>query len=138
MLIVVGMEQHVQSVIFPRVLEEKMRTLKRKFEDLESKTEDMEEELAVAEISSRKKRRKQVKTWIEQVESLKNRIQQAEQEVTESNLFTRAPLVRSVEKLTTEVTEHAEMGGEFPNGLTLEVYEKKGDALLTGILVGEK
>lgn len=131
------MEQYIQTAIFPSVLDGKMRTLKRNFQHLEGKKDDIVEQLEHDEGTSLKKPRKQVQTWIAHVESMKNQVQRVEQEVSESNLLTRASLARSVDKLTEEVAELSERS-EFPNGLTFEVSETKGVALLTSKLIGEK
>ncbi|PON70701.1 NB-ARC domain, LRR domain containing protein [Trema orientale] len=132
------MERMIQSVIKLDVLDEKMNKLKRNFQHLECRKDDIKEELKVlSESSSMKKPRKEVINWLKNVENIKNKILQLEQEVSSgSGLFKCSSLKRSVDNFTAEVME-LDGQSKFWRGLTLDPYQKERVALITKRLVGE-
>ncbi|XP_062168701.1 probable disease resistance protein At4g27220 isoform X2 [Alnus glutinosa] len=116
-------------------LDEKMQTLKRKLENLSSREADVNKELEYAESLSLKKRRQHVENWLTNVERIKRDVQSMEQVLAERRLLGRVQLGKRVEELSGEVTQLVEQG-RFPEGLTFEAHETKGDALLTTKLLG--
>ncbi|XP_059443399.1 disease resistance protein SUMM2-like [Corylus avellana] len=116
-------------------LDEKMQKLKRKLENLGSREADVNKELEYAESLSLKKRRQQVENWLTNVEIIKRDVQRLEQALAERRLLRRAQLGKRVEELSGEVTQLVEQG-RFPEGITFEAHETKGDALLTTKLLG--
>ncbi|PON70702.1 NB-ARC domain, LRR domain containing protein [Trema orientale] len=83
-----------------------------------------------------KKPRKEVISWLTNVENAKNQFRQLEEKVSSSGsgLFKRLQLERSVDNFTTEVMELNDQS-KFPRGLTLNRNETF--TLLTKRLVGE-
>lgn len=116
-------------------LDEKMQRLKRKLENLSSREADVNKELEYAESLSLKKRRQHVENWLTNVERIKRDVQSMEQVLAERRLLGRVQLGKRVEELSGEVTQLVEQG-RFPEGLTFEAHETKGDALLTTKLLG--
>ncbi|PON70698.1 NB-ARC domain, LRR domain containing protein [Trema orientale] len=124
------------GVISSTPLDTKMDKLKNRTERLESRKADINDELKLVESSSSLRPRKTVKRWLENVESISNKVQRLEQDVKESSWYSRGRLEMDVENHTTEVTELIEEG-KFQNGLTIEVFELERDPFVTKELVGD-
>ncbi|KAL5545436.1 hypothetical protein UlMin_005123 [Ulmus minor] len=125
----------VERVMNLESLKEKMNRLKRKMEVLESRECDITEELEFAESLSLKKPKKVVQTWLKHVGSLKNEVQQMDQQVQDRRWNTYLSLPKDVDRLANEATELFQ-NGNFAGGLTQEAYGSRGVSLLTRNLVG--
>ncbi|KAL5540007.1 hypothetical protein UlMin_043962, partial [Ulmus minor] len=125
----------VERVMNSESLKEKMNRLKRKMEVLESREGDITEELEYAESLSLKKPKKVVQTWLKHVRSLKNEVQQMDQQVQDRRWNTYLSLPNDVDGLAMRATELIQ-DGKFEGGLTLAAYGSKGVSLLTRNLVG--
>ncbi|KAA8536802.1 hypothetical protein F0562_029280 [Nyssa sinensis] len=115
-----------------------MQTLRTKGERLKCRVEDIISELKDAEFRSRKKRKREVENWLENVEKKINELQNLEQDVEQSD--TLSGLLyghgKRVENMIKEMDELVEQG-KFLGGLFLDVHESKGEPFLTTKLIGE-
>ncbi|PON60502.1 AAA+ ATPase [Trema orientale] len=118
-------------------LDYKMGILKRRMDDLSSREEDVRTELDYADSLSMRKRRKTVENWLTHVGDVKNQVQQLEHEVRERRFYNYLQLQNTVDKVTEEVKELAQLGA-FPEGVTLVARESGGLTMPTTELVGKK
>ncbi|KAK9286103.1 hypothetical protein L1049_014483 [Liquidambar formosana] len=122
---------------YKRILDENIETLKRKMEELRSREEDIDAELTKAQHLGGKKRKKEVETWLKNVQHKKREVHQhIEQKVGQRRYFSRSWFLRIVEKNTREVAELIEKG-RFSEGLLTDVHEDQEAVLLATPLVGQ-
>ncbi|EXB37727.1 putative disease resistance protein [Morus notabilis] len=115
--------------------DEKVKTLKRKRDALIDLAGDVNEEVKAAEIQPGKKPRREVETWLKNVETKKDDIRKLEEKVGEKKYLLFSWLESSVERNLQEVKELYEQG-QFSDGLFLDVRSTSGEPLLTQKLVG--
>ncbi|GMN65411.1 hypothetical protein TIFTF001_034479 [Ficus carica] len=115
--------------------DEKLKTLKRKLDTLCSLQEDVREELTAAEIQPGKKRKREVETWLKDVDAKKTDIRKIEEEVRYKRYLQWPLLDSSIERNLQEVKD-LHKKGKFSEGLVLDVHSTSKEPLLTQKLVG--
>ncbi|XP_059661423.1 probable disease resistance protein At4g27220 [Cornus florida] len=118
--------------------DDEMQTLISKIKLLSSRQTDVIAMLQDAEFRTRKKRKREVENWLDEVQKKMNEFKSLEQDVQRTNsIFQNPPLKKRAEKMINEVTELVEQG-RFPEGLVLNVHDTKVAPLLTENLVGQQ
>ncbi|XVF04184.1 hypothetical protein REPUB_Repub05bG0060300 [Reevesia pubescens] len=122
---------------FPWSLDQNVNNLKRKREELNGQKEDTESRIEV-EIHPRKKVRKEVKLWLNNVKKINDEIENLESEVLRpsSSFYSRGFLTKNVCKKIEEVEELLEKG-RFSDSLVVDDPSQIGQALPIPSLVGE-
>ncbi|KAA8536806.1 hypothetical protein F0562_029284 [Nyssa sinensis] len=115
-----------------------MQTLRTKGERLKCRAEDIIIESEDAKFRSRKKRKREVENWLENVEKKTRELQNLEQDVEQSGTISGllTGLGRRAENMIKEMDELVEQG-KFSGGHFLDVHESKGEPFLTTKLMGE-
>ncbi|KAI3473415.1 hypothetical protein Pfo_031389 [Paulownia fortunei] len=111
-------------------------SLQRNLKSLSSKASDVEEQIKNAELSGRKKRKREVENWLTEVLIIENEFLKLENEVQSRGFISRFFGGDRALKLNQRVDELVEQSRHFGE-LLLDVYETRGEALLTTRLVGE-
>ncbi|KAK8689231.1 hypothetical protein V6N13_087954 [Hibiscus sabdariffa] len=117
----------------PRGIDRNVNNLKRKREQLKGQKEDTTSRIR-AELRPRKKLKKEVKLWLENVDRIDGEISNLESKVGASSFFSRGFLVKDVCKKGEEVDELIEKGG-FPDALVVDDFSRIGQVLPTSSLV---
>ncbi|XP_022734562.1 probable disease resistance protein At1g61300 isoform X2 [Durio zibethinus] len=118
----------------PTNLDEKMKDLKRKQAELNALKGDTKSR-TTAELHPRKKLKKEVELWLENVERINGEIQDLEQKIGENSFASRGFLKGNVLKKIQEVDELYQRG-KFPNSLVVDNPGWIGQALSTTTLFG--
>ncbi|KAA8535648.1 hypothetical protein F0562_030651 [Nyssa sinensis] len=103
-------------------------------EALRNREKDVSDELRNAEYG--KKPKSIVENWLKDVSDKKTEVQDVEQKAEKRRNLSRLPFLRLLDKNIEELIELIEQG-RFPEGLLIDVHDKKGEALLTSPLVGQ-
>ncbi|XP_055805095.1 probable disease resistance protein At4g27220 [Solanum dulcamara] len=119
-----------------RGLEKKMENLKGKMEWLGSRKVDIVATIQDAEFHSFKKRKTEVQTWLSNVNNKQEEFQILEKEVQECGRFDRIKLANFADTMIEEAEELIKQG-KFPEGVLHNVYEEKGEPLVTTNLKGQ-
>ncbi|KAF8026135.1 hypothetical protein BT93_F2826 [Corymbia citriodora subsp. variegata] len=114
----------------------KMDGLRRKLERLTSRESDILKEVEHAESRLGNKRKREVETWLRNVQRVKGDISGIEPQVAERGVCPPVSLVNRMNQLTTEV-EELTVQGEFPRGLTHVEEDTGAYELPTVEFVGE-
>ncbi|KAL4353637.1 hypothetical protein GQ457_06G022790 [Hibiscus cannabinus] len=117
----------------PRGIDRNVNNLKRKGEQLKGQKEDTTSRIR-AELRPRKKVKKEVKLWLENVDRIDGEISNLESKVGASSFFSRGFLVKDVCKKGEEVDELIEKGG-FSDALVVDDFSRIGQVLPTSSLV---
>ncbi|XP_052877029.1 LOW QUALITY PROTEIN: probable disease resistance protein At4g27220 [Gossypium arboreum] len=118
-----------------RSLNQLMNDLKRKVVELNGMKEDTDSKMS-AELLPRKKLKREVQIWLENVERINGEVQSLDGQIGESNCFTRGFHADNVLKRTREVEELIQRG-KFQDGLVVDDPQLIGQTLLTTTLSGE-
>ncbi|XP_022717055.1 probable disease resistance protein At1g12280 isoform X2 [Durio zibethinus] len=121
---------------FPTGLDQNVNNLKRKREELNGQKDDTASRIK-AELHPRKKVKKEVKLWLENVERVDGEIQNLESDaVGPSGFYSRGFLKNNVCKKIEEVEQLLEKG-RFSDGLVVDDPLRMGQVLPIPRLVGE-
>ncbi|KAH6755821.1 hypothetical protein C2S53_009093 [Perilla frutescens var. hirtella] len=117
-------------------------TLEKTFKSLCAIASDVEDKIKEAENrSGKKKRKREVEDWLKQVQLIQSDFLQLENELVSRGFISRF-LGRfsdggRVAKMSERVNELVEQSRHFGNDVMLNVYETRGEALLTTEMFGE-
>ncbi|KAL1533451.1 Ulp1 peptidase [Salvia divinorum] len=113
-----------------------LKALQKKLKSLSAKASDVEEEIKNSELSGRKKRKREVEEWLEEVRSIEKQVVELGTQVESEGFIMRlmdgglpAKLIDEVDKLVQQCQNFGE--------LVLDVCRSRGDKLLTNGMVGE-
>ncbi|TYG96234.1 hypothetical protein ES288_A11G332700v1 [Gossypium darwinii] len=120
---------------FPKGIDQNVNNLKRKRDELNGQKEDVESRIK-SELRPRKKVKKEVDLWIENVKRINGEIPNLESKVRGSSFFPRGFLVKNVRKKEEEVEELLEKG-RFSDDLVVNDLSWIGQVLPTPSLVVE-
>ncbi|PPR93162.1 hypothetical protein GOBAR_AA27513 [Gossypium barbadense] len=120
---------------FPKGIDQNVNNLKRKRDELNGQKEDVESRIK-SELRTRKKVKKEVDLWIENVKRINGEIPNLESKVRGSSFFPRGFLVKNVRKKEEEVEELLEKG-RFSDDLVVNDLSWIGQVLPTPSLVVE-
>ncbi|KAB2059442.1 hypothetical protein ES319_A11G303200v1 [Gossypium barbadense] len=118
-----------------RSLNQHMNDLKRKVVELNGMKEDTDSRMS-AELLPRKKLKREVQIWLENVERINGEVQSLDGQIGESSRFTRGFHADDVLKRTREVEELIQRG-KLQDGLVVDDPQLIGQALSTTTLSGE-
>ncbi|XP_047963406.1 probable disease resistance protein At4g27220 [Salvia hispanica] len=113
-----------------------LKALQKKLKSLCAKASDVEEEIKNSELSGRKKRKREVEEWLEEVRSIENQVVELGTEVESEGFIVRLMDGELPAKLNNEVDLLVEQSRNFGE-LALDVCGSRGDKLLTNGMVGE-
>ncbi|KAL3849071.1 hypothetical protein ACJIZ3_010953 [Penstemon smallii] len=113
-----------------------LKTLKRNLKSLSAKASDVEEQINNGEQSGKKKRKRQVENWLEEVRVIENEVRELGNEVQEEGFISRFFGGDQATELNERVNELVEESRHFGE-LLLTVYETRGNPMLTTKLFGE-
>ncbi|KAL3843609.1 hypothetical protein ACJIZ3_001012 [Penstemon smallii] len=119
--------------------EVKMQTLKTEFQNLRNRETDVLAVLENEEIRTGRKRKREVKDWLEDVGRKKIKCDSLHQQVQRTkfyNIRSRLSLGKLIKEMKFEVEKLVE-SSKFPEGLLLEVCNTKGKPLVTTEWKGE-
>ncbi|XP_051116847.1 probable disease resistance protein At4g27220 [Andrographis paniculata] len=102
-----------------------------------AKASDVDEEINKAELSGKKKRKREVHTWLEQVQSLESEFHSLENRLQREGFVREFIGGGEAAKLEARVRGLVEQSRYFGE-LVLNAYDQKGEKLLIGELVGEE
>ncbi|KAK4591553.1 hypothetical protein RGQ29_021668 [Quercus rubra] len=119
-----------------RGADEHLKNLKRKRDDLECKKSDIELEMR-AELVPGKKPKREVKSWLQKVETINEEILKIEQEAIRGKYLSRMHFGRVACEKILEVTELIDQSCGFGDCLVIGPPVRNGDELPTRALVGE-
>ncbi|KAI3463840.1 hypothetical protein Pfo_020503 [Paulownia fortunei] len=111
-------------------------SLQRNFNSLSAKASDVEEQIKNAELSGKKKRKREVENWLKEVQIIETEFLKLENEAQSEGFISRFLGGDRAQNLNQRVDELIEQSRHFGE-LLLNVYETRGEALLTTRLVGE-
>ncbi|TYG47478.1 hypothetical protein ES288_D11G341900v1 [Gossypium darwinii] len=120
---------------FPKGIDQNVNNLKRKRDQLNGQKEDIESRIK-SELRPRKRVKKEVELWIENVKRIDREIPNLESKVRGSSFFSRGFLVKNVRKKEEEVEELLEKG-RFSDDLVVNDLSWIGQVLPTPSLVVE-
>ncbi|XP_047959954.1 probable disease resistance protein At4g27220 [Salvia hispanica] len=113
-----------------------LKALQKKLKSLSAKASDIEEEIKNSELSGRKKRKREVEEWLEEVRSIENQVVELGTQVESEGFIMRLMDGGLPAKLNDEVDKLVEQSRNFGE-LVLDVCGSRGDKLLTNGMVGE-
>uniref|UniRef100_A0A7N2LM33 NB-ARC domain-containing protein n=1 Tax=Quercus lobata TaxID=97700 RepID=A0A7N2LM33_QUELO len=119
-----------------RGADEHLKNLKRKRDDLECKKSDIELEMRT-ELVPGKKPKREVKSWLQKVETINEEIPKIEQEAIRGKYLSRMHFGRVACEKILEVTELIDQSCGFGDCLVIGPPVRNGDELPTRALVGE-
>ncbi|XP_016686345.2 probable disease resistance protein At1g52660 [Gossypium hirsutum] len=118
-----------------RSVNQHMNNLKRKVMELNGMKEDTYSRMS-AELLPRKKPKRDVQIWLENVERINGEVQNLDGKIGESSRFTRGSHAHNVLKTIREVEELTQQG-KFEDGLVVDDPQWIGQVLSTTTLSGE-
>ncbi|XP_047946824.1 probable disease resistance protein At4g27220 [Salvia hispanica] len=113
-----------------------LKALQKKLKSLCAKASDVEEEIKNSELSGRKKRKREVEEWLEEVTYIEDQVVELGTQVESEGFIMRLMDGGLPAKLIDEVDTLVEQSRNFGE-LVLDVCGSKGDKLLTNGMVGE-
>ncbi|KAG6388538.1 hypothetical protein SASPL_149966 [Salvia splendens] len=113
-----------------------LKVLQKKLKSLCAKAFDVEEEIKNSELSGRKKRKREVEEWLEEVRSIEKQVVELGTQVESEGFIMRLMDGGLPAKLIDEVDLLVEQSRNFGE-LVLDVCGSRGDKLLTNGMVGE-
>ncbi|XP_057795707.1 probable disease resistance protein At4g27220 [Salvia miltiorrhiza] len=113
-----------------------LKTLEKKLKSLSAKASDVEEEIKNAELSGRKKRKREVEEWLEQVKSIEKEVVELGSQVDSQGFVMRLMDGGRAPKLNHEVDHLVEQSRNFGE-LVLDICGNRGEAFLANGMVGE-
>ncbi|KAG8479422.1 hypothetical protein CXB51_029205 [Gossypium anomalum] len=118
-----------------RNINQHMNNLKRKVMELNGMKEDTDSRMS-AELLPRKKLKREVQIWLENVERINGEVQNLDRKIGKSSLFTRGSHADNVLKRIREVEELTQQG-KFQDGLVVDDPQRIGQVLSITTLSGE-
>ncbi|XP_047959940.1 probable disease resistance protein At4g27220 [Salvia hispanica] len=112
------------------------KDLQKNLNALCAKASDVEEKIRNSERSGRKKRKREVEEWLEEVRSIENQVVELRTRVELEGFTIRLTDGELPAKLNVEVDKLVEQSRDFGE-LVLDVCGSRGDKLLTNEMVGE-
>ncbi|PIN25344.1 hypothetical protein CDL12_01918 [Handroanthus impetiginosus] len=116
-------------------LESTLETLKNNLNSLSQKAFDVQEKTNNAELSGKKKRKREVEEWLKQVKIIKNEVRRVESEVQTQGFFGKFFKGDQATQLNEKVHQLVEQSQHFVE--LLIDYETRGEELLTTKLCGK-
>ncbi|XP_047959972.1 disease resistance protein SUMM2-like [Salvia hispanica] len=113
-----------------------LKALEKKSKSLCAKASDVEEQIKNSELSGRKKRKREVEEWLEQVRSIEKKVVELRTRVELEGFTLRLKEGGVPAKLIEEVDTLVEQSRNFGE-LAVDVCGSRGDQLLTNGMVGE-
>ncbi|XP_042034881.1 disease resistance protein SUMM2-like isoform X1 [Salvia splendens] len=113
-----------------------LKALQKKLKSLSAKASDVEEQIKNSELSGRKKRKREVEEWLEEVRSIENQVVELGTQVESEGFIVRLMDGGFLAKLNDEVDSLVVQSQNFGE-LVLDVCGSRGDKLLTNGMVGE-
>ncbi|KAG6390531.1 hypothetical protein SASPL_148269 [Salvia splendens] len=113
-----------------------LKALQKKLKLLCAKASDVEEEIKNSELSGRKKRRREVEEWLEEVRSIEKQVVELGTQVESEGFIMRLMDGGLPAKLIEEVDTLVEQSRNFGE-LVLDICGSGGDKLLTNGMVGQ-
>ncbi|KAG6388536.1 hypothetical protein SASPL_149964 [Salvia splendens] len=113
-----------------------LKALQKKLKSLCAKASDVEEEIKNSELSGRKKRKREVEEWLEEVRSIEKQVVELCTQVESEGFIMRLMDGGLPAKLIDEVDLLVEQSRNFGE-LVLDVCGSRGDKLLTNGMVGQ-
>ncbi|PIN13165.1 Apoptotic ATPase [Handroanthus impetiginosus] len=117
-------------------LESTLETLKNNLDSLSQKAFDVKEKINNAELSGKKKRKREVEEWLKQVKIIENEVCRLEGEVQTQGFFGKFFIGDQATQLNAKVHLLVEQSQHFGE-LLVDVYETRGEELLTTNLCGK-
>lgn len=121
-------------------IEGKMRILEGDIQDLEKRAADVHTTLHEEEVHTGRKRKREVKDWLEKVAVKKTQFDSLNQQLQQTRFYnfnSRLHLGSLIKEMKLEVDKLVECG-KFADGLFLEVFKTKGRPLVTGEWKGQR
>ncbi|KAL3849073.1 hypothetical protein ACJIZ3_010955 [Penstemon smallii] len=113
-----------------------LKTLKRNLKSLSAKASDVEEQINNGEQSGKKKRKREVENWLEEVKVIEAEVRALGNEVQEEGFISRFFGGDQATELNERVNDLVEESRHFGE-LLLTVYETRGTPMLTTKLFGK-
>ncbi|KAG6390524.1 hypothetical protein SASPL_148262 [Salvia splendens] len=113
-----------------------LKVLQKKLKSLGAKASDVEEEIKNSELSGRKKRKREVEEWLEEVRSIEKQVVELGTQVESEGFIMRLMDGGLPAKLIEEVDTLVEQSRNFGE-LVLDICGSGGDKLLTNGMVGQ-
>ncbi|PIN24641.1 Apoptotic ATPase [Handroanthus impetiginosus] len=117
--------------------ESTLQTLKNNLNSLSQKAFDIQDKINNAELSGKKKRKREVEEWLKQVKIIENEVCRLESEVQTQGFFGKFFNEDQGTELNVKVHQLVEQCQHFGE-LLVNVYETMGEKLLTTNLCGER
>ncbi|PIN22616.1 Apoptotic ATPase [Handroanthus impetiginosus] len=117
-------------------LESTLETIRNNLISLSDKAFDVEEKIKNAELFCKKKRKREVEEWLKHVNMIKNEFRTLESEVETQGFLRKFINGDQAAQLNAKVHQLVEQGRYFGE-LVVDVYETRGEALLTTNLFGK-
>ncbi|KAL3503408.1 hypothetical protein ACH5RR_037857 [Cinchona calisaya] len=110
-------------------LEVKMQNLERKIDILTYRANDVSTMIEEAELHSRKKRKREVEEWLEEVQSNQTEFASLKEQAQQARFLSRIQVARRVDKMLDVITDLIEQSDSFGE-LLLNLHEMKGMPLV--------
>ncbi|PIN24644.1 hypothetical protein CDL12_02626 [Handroanthus impetiginosus] len=117
-------------------LKSTLETLKKNLDLLSQKAFDVKEKINNAELSGKKKRKREVEEWLKQVKIIENEVCRLEGEVQTQGFFGKFFNGDQATQLNAKVHQLVEQSQHFGE-LIVDVYETRGEELMTTNLCGK-
>ncbi|KAE8678082.1 hypothetical protein F3Y22_tig00111445pilonHSYRG00113 [Hibiscus syriacus] len=121
---------------FPIGIDQNVNNLKRKRDQLNNQKDDVESRI-IAELRPRKKVKKEVNRWLENVQRIDGEVHNLESKVEFSSFFSRGFLVNNVCSKEEEIQQLIQQGRQYHEDLVVDNPPRIGQELLAPNLLGE-
>ncbi|PIN26660.1 hypothetical protein CDL12_00593 [Handroanthus impetiginosus] len=119
-----------------RNLESTLEAMKNSLNSLSDKAFDVEDKIKNTELSGKKKRKREVEQWLKQVNIIESEFRTLESEVQTQGFLGKFFNRDQLTQLNAKIHELVEQSQHFRE-LIIDVYEMRGEALLTTNLCGK-
>ncbi|XP_047941199.1 probable disease resistance protein At4g27220 [Salvia hispanica] len=113
-----------------------LKTLHKMLKSLNARASDVEEEIKNAEVSGRKKRKREVEEWLGDVKCFENEVDELGSQIESPGLIMRLMNGGQAAKLIDEIDKLVEQSRNFGE-LVLDVCGTRGESFLANALVGK-
>ncbi|PIN26655.1 hypothetical protein CDL12_00588 [Handroanthus impetiginosus] len=117
-------------------LESTLEAMKNSLNSLSDKAFDVEDKIRNAELSGKKKRKREVEQWLKQVNIIESEFRTLESEVQTQGFLRKFFNGDQLTQLNAKIHELVEQSQHFRE-VIIDVYEMRGEALLTTNLCGK-
>ncbi|PIN26659.1 Apoptotic ATPase [Handroanthus impetiginosus] len=129
--------EYVSDILRDKInLESTLETLEQDFSSLSNKAIDIAEAIEKAELSGKKKRKREVEEWLEQVKMIENQIRTLEREVRTEGFLRKFLIGDQAVQLSASVNKLVKQSRHFGE-LLVDVSKMRGEPLLTNNLFGK-